>query len=180
MMWFSSLPVLVAAAFVAGTSSTLAHGDHHQHKPSIKRDMIVERATPEGISLPTSLNLTNSSLSYLAQAIQNHDISYLAPYVNFTRTPAGEATALEYYNQLISLFGIVPNVTNSIGGFNYLFAGLSCDTCQSALSIFQEASKGADPTNFNIMAEAYCLAISTQSEFGACLGYLYTLTYVLF
>lgn len=154
-----------------------AHGsrdDVHSHGKR-GRVMPIERRAADDIMVPQSLNLTNSSLTYLVPDIQNKALSYLAPYVNFSYTADQEAEALQTYQRLVQTLSFVPNATNSPGAFLGYFDGLTCDECRSALSIFQSVSANQDPTILNVLSEAYCLAVSTQPTFESCYGYLLTL-----
>ena len=100
--------MLFFAILTALLPSISAHGDHVIHSKRGSASLI-ERATT--ISVPQSLNLTNSSLSYLIPDIENKAISYLGTYVNFSYSTAQSSEALQTYQDLVQLFGFLPNTT---------------------------------------------------------------------
>ncbi len=90
-----------------------AHGSHDDIHTNSKRSRVlpIERRAASEITVPQSLNLTNSSLTYLVPDIQIKAISYLAPYVNFSYTAEQESEALQTYQKLVQALGFVPNAT---------------------------------------------------------------------
>ena len=85
-----------------------AHGDHAGHR---KRDSVPLIERSDSVSVPYSLNLTNSSISYLIPDIENKAISYLGSYVNFSYSTTQASEALQTYQELVQLFGFLPNTT---------------------------------------------------------------------
>ncbi|CAD6579392.1 MAG: hypothetical protein TREMPRED_002464 [Tremellales sp. Tagirdzhanova-0007] len=147
--WEKLLKMYILAILTTLLPLIAAHGDHAGHR---KRDSVPLIERSDSVSVPHSLNLTNSSISYLIPDIENKAISYLGSYVNFSYSTTQASEALQTYQELVQLFGFLPNKT-----------------------VFQQISKNQDPTIFNVLSEAYCLAISGQASFESCLGYLLTL-----
>ncbi len=109
-MFKTIISVLALLALASPLAS--AHGDHNPHiqrnyKRGLEAESLIKRATT--VQVPQSLNLTNSSLTYLAQSKN----PLREAYAQSIGTPsAAELTqALQTYQQLVTLFGFVPNVT---------------------------------------------------------------------